>query len=266
MFPPYSRNNATTPSRVKVESDSRSHSARKGRRNNCEQTPKSVQDDLESFSSSSTGSDHESQVASGTRARRRHRDQRGREGKRARRDKQRERSPSDSRDDNSADVSESEDCESGTDGLVDSEAESDCVPEFWIHYPGPILTKLSIDILDRHLSQELEQGRLSIKTLGELAKWWPKTKIAYRHGLDKHQVWILTHGVTLWWERLLDDVERPNYRWPRSIATSADKKSMRLRIEEIYCEKKKHSMRAEREMKEVGRPVSANKLYRLEQV
>jgi hypothetical protein len=93
-----------------------------------------------------------------------------------------------------------------------------------------------------------------------------RTKVDYRHGLDKNQIWILTFGVTAWWEKLLADVGMKGYRWPRSINSAADKRSLRLRIEEICCEKKKHSVRAEREMKEAGKEVSMSKVYRLDKM
>lgn len=150
----------------------------------------------------------------------------------------------------------------GTDASIDSGSELE--PDFWVHYSGPILTKLSVEIINQHLTRELCSSRLNTRTLADISKWWPKTKVTYRHSLDKNQVWILTYGVTSWWEKLLSDVEKKSYRWPRSIASSTDRRSMRLRIEEIYCEKKKHSVRAEREMKEAGVAVSSSKVYRLD--
>lgn len=143
---------------------------------------------------------------------------------------------------------------------VVSDDEEEMVFERSKHYAGPALTHLSKRHITRYLDKELAHRKLTRSTLTDLRAWWAKSLVVKAHKLDLAQTYTLTQSVTEWWDRLLADVRRPTFIWPRATS-AADKTWMISRIEEIGHEKSRLSVRAKRDLE--GERVDINKVYRL---
>lgn len=144
---------------------------------------------------------------------------------------------------------------------TDESAEPDIIMS--TRYPGPALSTLSCQVIHEYLTECLRYNRLAIGTVDYLSRWWPKTNVQFQYKLDKAQLWLLTHSVTFWWSSLFERLNGPRYQWPDWLQDHHVRQSLKLRVEEIFYDKKKQSVRAEREMKEAGQSIPVDNVYQL---